>query len=215
MVKAKSLNGSHYYNISGIDVPSVTTILAPLSPFHNTKPSTNDNNTFKNIYASIGTHIHYNILKQFDKIDPPDEELPNIPWVSEKIINSMKQWNDFVNDHDIEVHAVEQFVFSGGIHPFAGRLDMIADVDGKRCIIDLKTGNEYDYYDFQLAAYWGIAKSNRLITDGLLLYIYAHPQNNPKNEYREVWYDIDQLNKNNYYFQCYAKDYYENQPTTT
>lgn len=209
MVKAKSLNGSHFYKVNGIDVPSVTTILKPLSPFYNEKPLTNNNNTFTNIYASIGTHIHYNILKQFDKIDPPEEELPNIPWVSEKIINSMRQWNDFTRDHEIEVYAVEQFVFSGGIHPYAGRLDMIADIDGKRCIIDLKTGNEYDYYDFQLAAYWGIAKSNKLITDGLLLYLYANPKTNPKNLYREQWYDIDELNKNNYYFMCYAKDYYE------
>ncbi|MFA7218443.1 MAG: PD-(D/E)XK nuclease family protein [Dehalococcoidales bacterium] len=209
MVRAISREGSHFYRVNGIEIPSVTTILKPLSPYFNEKPSTNDNNTFKNIYANIGTHIHFNILKQFDKIDPPEEELPNIPWVTEKILNSMKQWNNFVKDHEIEVHAVEQFVYSGGIYPFAGRLDMICDIDGKRCILDIKTGNEYEYYDYQLAAYWGIAKSDKLITDGILLYIYAHPKKNPDNIYREVWYDIDELNKNNYYFMCYAKDWYD------
>lgn len=209
MVRAISREGSHFYRVNGIEIPSVTTILKPLSPYFNEKPSTNDNNTFKNIYASIGTHIHYNILKQFDKIDHPEEELPNIPWVSEKIINSMKQWNDFTRDHDIEVHAVEQFVYSGGIYPFAGRLDMICDIDGKRCILDIKTGNEYEYYDYQLAAYWGIAKSDKLITDGILLYIYAHPQKNPENLYRERWYNIDELNKNNYIFMMHAKDWYD------
>lgn len=208
IVKAISKGGSHFYRVNGVETPSVTTILKPLSPFFN-KPSTNDNNSFKHIYADIGTLIHYNILKQFGKIDPPEEELPDFPWISEKVNDSMKQLNNFVNDHDIEVHAVEQFIYSPAPYPFAGRLDLIADVDDTRCIIDLKTGQEYEYYDYQIAAYWGAARSERLITDGLLLYIYAHPQKNPENLYRERWYNIDELNKNNYIFMMHAKDWYD------
>ncbi|MDY0241944.1 MAG: hypothetical protein RBR34_07175 [Rhodospirillaceae bacterium] len=207
MVHAISINGSHFYNVSGVNIPSVTTILKPMSPFRNEKD--NESNTFSKIFSQVGTYIHYVILKEFDDIDAPDFELPEIPWVLDRVKNSLEQWKQFTNDHKIEPINVEQFIYSSGIYPYAGRYDFLGYIDDKLTLMDLKTGGLYDYYPLQLSAYICAAKHEKVIDNGLLLQIDGNPKRNLDNTYTEVWYDLDQINRYNYEFQFYVKDYYE------
>ena len=84
ITKALSIDGSHYYNVSGKNIPSVTTLLHSMSPFKNDKIGGSP------LFSQIGTYIHYIILKEFDNIEAPDFELPNIPWVLDRVKNSME-----------------------------------------------------------------------------------------------------------------------------
>jgi len=203
IIKALSIDGSHYYNVSGKNIPSVTTLLKSMSPFKNSKSDGSP------LFSQIGTYIHYVILKEFDNIEAPDFELPNIPWVLDRVKNSLEQWKQFTNDHKIEPINVEQFIYSSGIYPYAGRYDFLGYIDDKLTLMDLKTGGLYDYYPLQLSAYICAAKHEKVIDNGLLLQIDGNPKRNPDNVYNEVWYDLDQINRYNYEFQFHAKDWYD------
>lgn len=90
--------------------------------------------------CSTGTDIH----DQVERYIKTGEEFDNV---------SFKAFLDFVNFYNVEFIESEIFLLSSK-HYYAGTCDIIANVNGKKIIIDIKTSKAiYSDYQYQLAAY--------------------------------------------------------------
>jgi hypothetical protein len=76
------------------------------------------------------------------------------PAWSNKIAPRMKQFARFIEEHEPDIEMVEAPVYNS-TERYAGTLDMVAKFDGKRVLLDTKTGEKGPYPDvgLQLAAY--------------------------------------------------------------
>jgi hypothetical protein len=161
------------YNIDGIEYISVTEIIGQIDKSDALKQwavnVTLDyikNNIFNigsieqvkyihkdisNEAKEIGTEAH-NIIEYCIKNNyfPPDYEMTNY---YNETINCLEAFHTFYNDHNIEWLESELVVWNKE-YLYAGTLDAIAIINGKKYIIDFKTSNAMrDGYDLQLAAY--------------------------------------------------------------
>lgn len=129
--------------------------------------------------ASIGTLAHQ-ACEQFAK----GEE--HQPPVNERAKAAYDQFRAWFEAHKVKVHASETKVYHRA-YEYAGTLDLDCDVDGERCIVDLKTSNAiYPEYDLQLAAYAKAREYEHLdvkYSKGIILRI---PKDGGKFEVREV-----------------------------
>jgi len=118
--------------------------------------------------AKIGTLGHYIILSALAKkylneiLDVPGD---NPYWASpeevgQKLDDIIAMWQQLELDKVVSSwEAVEMAVWWEGTVDkipcaYAGRLDAVANfVDGKRRLLDIKTGDEYESYMLQMAAY--------------------------------------------------------------
>lgn len=85
--------------------------------------------------AREGTNIHERVLE----ILAAGERIPSLSDVDETergYAQGVIAWWSEVNPEPV---TSEQVVYSAA-HRYAGRLDLICEIDGKRCIVDLKTG---------------------------------------------------------------------------
>ena len=135
------LDEEHLYLVDGIIVPSVTQILQKVFP-----------NKYKDIpkwilnnKANYGTEVHKAI-----------EDLENgkvIEIDSVYVNESLKQFGRLKRENQMEVIEQEQMIHYE--YFYAGRFDMIANVNGKRCLCDIKTTAELDkdYLSWQLSMY--------------------------------------------------------------
>ena len=66
---------------------------------------------------------------------------------------SLEEYKKLKNEYKIEVLSQEQIVSYK--YEFAGRLDMIANVNGVKCLLDIKTTSSVDkeYLSWQLSLY--------------------------------------------------------------
>lgn len=106
---------------------------------------------FKEQAATIGESIHQwvedHINHKLKRGPMPD--MPETPAV-EIGVNAFLDWE---SQHKIEYHATESIIYSLE-HGFVGRLDDEATIDGRRCVLDLKTSNGlYNGVRMQTAAY--------------------------------------------------------------
>ena len=118
--------------------------------------------------AKIGTLGHYVVLNGIAKkylgvnLDIPGE---NPYWagpeeVSQKLDDVVAMWQQLelekvvVGWEAIEAAVWWEGELDGVVCAYAGRLDGVANFcDGKRRLVDIKTGDEYDSYLLQMAAY--------------------------------------------------------------
>lgn len=118
--------------------------------------------------AKIGTLGHYVVLNGIAKkylgvnLDIPGE---NPYWagpeeVSQKLDDVVAMWQQLelekvvVGWEAIEAAVWWEGELDGVVCAYAGRLDGVANFcDGKRRLVDIKTGDEYDSYALQMAAY--------------------------------------------------------------
>jgi len=105
-----------------------------------------------NSAANIGTIAHNyieGVIKYKLKLH---DNLPTKP-TNEQALNAISAFADFAKEYDIEYHASEPKVYSK-LYNYAGTLDIDATINGKRCIVDLKTSNGiYPEMWLQTAAY--------------------------------------------------------------
>lgn len=97
--------------------------------------------------ASIGTLAHEacEVFARTGSVAKP----PIHPQARASFETFVKWWED----HDVKLHDAEKKVYSRN-YGYAGTADLFCEVDGVRCIVDLKTSNAiYDDYFMQLAAY--------------------------------------------------------------
>lgn len=124
------IEDGHIYLKDGIIVPSVSEIIEFIFP-----------NKYKNIpkwildkKAEYGTKVHYAIecLEQ-------GKEVPELNLYQEL---SLEEYKYIKSKYRIEV--IEQEVTVSYEYEYAGRLDMIAFINCRRCLIDIKTTAELD-----------------------------------------------------------------------
>lgn len=125
----------HEYTLQGIHIPSVTELLKPVTGEFKFAP----------MYAERGTAIH-TLTELWDT----GLYLPEL--ADEELTTYMMAYEDFHDQHDVEVVEMEQIVFNQNLL-YAGRLDRLWKIDGKLHLTDIKTGNKYKQHIFQLCAY--------------------------------------------------------------
>ncbi|MEK7578398.1 MAG: PD-(D/E)XK nuclease family protein [Patescibacteria group bacterium] len=100
----------------------------------------------RDISAEIGKAIHAWVEKHINGQEP---EMPE----DEKVLQGVVNFLDWIAHRKVEFVASEQIVYSKE-HDFVGTLDILAKVDKKLCLIDIKTGNGiYAEAKMQTAAY--------------------------------------------------------------
>lgn len=133
----------HEYRWNGAVVPSVTQVLAPLYDFGGIPRDVLARK------ASIGTatHLACELIDQGQELDPESIDPAVAPYVD--------AYRRFLDESKPTVIACEQRVF----HPmlrYAGTLDRVYEIDGRRLLVDLKTTAEiHAAVGVQLAGYLG------------------------------------------------------------
>lgn len=135
-----------YYLKDNIKYPSVSTILGggKYQKSNSSSPS-----------AAIGSIVHYKILKRYtNKILP----LPVDPiWslsreeILGRISRCISMWNNL--ELNIKPIYIETTVFSEDVL-FAGRMDMVCELDGILTLLDIKTGMQYPSNPIQISGYF-------------------------------------------------------------
>jgi len=96
--------------------------------------------------ANAGTEVH-DWIEEYVKGEKP--EIPN----SKEAQIGVNAFLDWVDDNKIKFISSERAVYSRK-HDFIGKMDIEAKVNGKLCLIDIKTSNGiYNTYNMQTAAY--------------------------------------------------------------
>lgn len=131
----------HRYLVNGVIVPSVSEILSKIFP-----------DKYKNVpietlqkKATYGTIIH-NYIEQYEK----GVITIKLDYIQEASFNQYLRLKDKYN---IKVLEQEKIVNYKDI--YAGRFDMLADIDGNTCLCDIKTTASLDkeYLSWQLSLY--------------------------------------------------------------
>jgi hypothetical protein len=104
--------------------------------------------------ASIGTLVH-DWAEKFGVATVQGLDLPEIPEeADEKVHAGINAFLDWFNSHEIKFVDAERLLFSKR-YEYAGLTDAIAIIDGRKTLIDYKTGKGiYNEFYYQIAAYW-------------------------------------------------------------
>ncbi len=96
--------------------------------------------------ADLGKAIH-SYIEQHIKGENP--EMPD----DEKVLRGVIAFTNFIKEHNVEFLESEKVVYSRQ-HGYVGILDIIAKINGKIYLLDIKTGNAiYEEAKMQTAAY--------------------------------------------------------------
>ncbi len=142
----KSMNG---YEIDGIWYPRVTSIISikakpALYKYYADLPSFAAGEAIKNKSAEEGTLLHEAVEAIIDNREV------TIPDLIKPAVNAFL---NFRKQHEIIPHQIETKVISKK-HNYAGTIDVLAEVDGKLGVLDIKTSFAiYRDYGIQAAAY--------------------------------------------------------------
>ena len=151
------LDSRFYATESGNYVPSVTTILDAYPKgaayYEWLKKNGEDSDTIRDEAGRRGSVVH-NLTERYDL----GEEI-NLMDENGYIAYKLNEWAmferyvDFRNRYPLEIIEIEKNIISERLG-FAGTLDRIIEMDGKRILLDIKTSNAiYSSYWLQLAAY--------------------------------------------------------------
>ena len=164
-IKSRSKAHTRYYTKDETLVVGVTTVIGlEAKPFligwaNNQGLEGIDTKLFLNATARVGTLAHYLVecdltgnkpdLKEYSKEEHQEALIP------------FKKFKDWINEQkDFEPIFTEKGMVSEE-HKFGGTIDILAKVNGKKTLIDLKTsGRIYDSHKTQLAAYQKLLEEN-------------------------------------------------------
>src|SRR3989344_4139397 len=137
------------YTIDGIWYPRVTSIVSikakpALYMFYAGLPDYKTGEAIKAKSAEEGTLIHETVEAILRK-DPVG--------IPESIRPAVSAFLDFYNKNDLVAHKIEERVVSKK-HGYAGTMDVLADLNGKVGVLDIKTSvSIYRDYSIQTSAY--------------------------------------------------------------
>lgn len=178
--------GRIYENDKGEIGNSVTTILSGFRA---------NRSYWSNDAANFGTSAHYEILKEYN----PSQEKPEIVYrnmtseeVNARMESALSMWNNTV--HIDEVIECEFTVFDGEISA-AGRGDIVSRTGDEVTLGDLKTGDFYSHYPYQLGGYFFMLdpEIQRIVTRGALYMLDTNTRRNPDQIARIIWYPRSEL----------------------
>jgi hypothetical protein len=96
--------------------------------------------------AEIGTAIHFWVEQHIKRQAP---EMPDDPVILNGV-NAFLRWKE---EHKVKLLKSEKIIYSKK-YDYSGIIDIIAEIDGKPYIVDIKTSNGiYDEMKLQVAAY--------------------------------------------------------------
>jgi hypothetical protein len=103
--------------------------------------------------ANKGSEVH-DWIEKYITAKLGKGEKPEMP-KDEEILNGVLAFLNWEKDHSVKFIDTEKLVYSKK-YDYVGLLDCIAEIDGKRSVIDFKTSNGlYNEYRYQVAAYQG------------------------------------------------------------
>jgi CRISPR/Cas system-associated exonuclease Cas4 (RecB family) len=182
-----------FYHKDGKAYPSVTTVLHGVKKFR------------AGDRAKIGSLVHYWLHSKLAsrRLDPPVEPIWSMTsrQVHEEITRAIKMWQDL--HLNLEPLYVEMpFTSEDG---YAGQIDQINRIDDKIIVLDIKTGDFYDDYYYQMAAYViGAEKHlNINIDEAWIVQIDLNVQRNPESKGKITIISKEDLIK--YYFEFINK----------
>lgn len=184
MVK-QSKHGRAYCRKVGeefIEYPSVTTIISGKKSGGGSSPA-----------MAIGTLVHYHILRRYTtKLLPkPTDHIWNTPRteVVGRVRRCLNMWEDL--NLNIKPICVETALFNHDPR-YAGRLDMLAKLDGDLTLLDIKTGMSYDDHVLQAAAYWHALRRKPQVC---FVYLDSIINRNPEQKAHVRYFTISELEK--------------------
>lgn len=131
---------NHTYRYAGELVPSVTQVLQPLSDFSFVNPEV------LAAASAFGTAVHK--CCELNDTNDLDEDA-----LDPALVPYLTAWRKFCADHEAEWSMIEARVFHEGLR-YAGTLDRYGKVQGKACVVDIKTSAQlYPSIGPQLAGY--------------------------------------------------------------
>ena len=117
---------THTYIVDGMEVPSVTTILNYMSDVEYSKV----NPSVLEQAARRGSLVHeYTELMDYDAM--PDE-------VEYEVAGYLEAYAKFLRDYKPDWDGVEKMTYSEEFY-YIGTIDRIGKIDGRKCIVDIKT----------------------------------------------------------------------------
>lgn len=145
----ENFKSSTGYEIGGVWYPRVTSIVSikakpALYKYYASLPNFAAGEAIKNKSAEEGTLLHETVEAILAGKDLP---------IPDSVAPAVLAFRDFRSQHEIIPHQMEQKVISKQ-HHYAGTMDVLAEVDGKLGVLDIKTSVAiYRDYGIQTAAY--------------------------------------------------------------
>lgn len=136
---------THRYFLNGTEVPSVTATIRDNrlgGDFSRVDPAVLDR--ARQLGSAVHVALHYY-----------DEGTLDTATVDPAVWPYLEAWARFKTERDVTVLVMEQRL-ADPVHRFGGTLDRIAVIDGRRVLIDVKSGS-VDGADLQTAAYARLA----------------------------------------------------------
>lgn len=151
------VDGRYYTDADGNHYPSATTILEafpkPYALLQWMKEAGNKADEIRDAAGRRGSVVHH-LTEQYDLGHEVSLLGPNgQPQYSLEEWGMLEKYIDFVTRFNPKYEAIEKTIVSKRLG-FAGTIDRVGVIDGKRYIIDIKSSNGiYDTYWLQLAGY--------------------------------------------------------------
>ncbi len=173
MDKLKKSSRAHtvYKLKDGTRVCGVTTILSVLAKPQLIKWANNlglqgiDSSKYTDAAARIGTLAHYMVQCHLTKEEPNFDEYSKDE--IDQAENALISFFEWAKGHDIKPIFTEKALVSD-IYGYGGTIDCYAEIDGKRGLIDFKTGKAiYSEMIIQLAAYKELLNENGYPVDNV------------------------------------------------
>lgn len=150
----------HTYWLDGLQVPGVTSILAPLCSFEFVKPEV------LQAAADFGTAVH--LACELDDLGTLDEEA-----LDPALAPYLSAWRKFSADNAVKWELIESVVY----HPtlrYAGKLDRYGTVKGSPAVVDIKSTTAlYASVGPQLSAYLKALPNAPILTKRLAVQLRA------------------------------------------
>lgn len=171
--KMKKIKTHTVYKVDGKRVPGVTTILDVLGKSALIYWAWDlgcqgiDYRTYRDTAADIGTLSHYRVECEFLGIESDLSEYSKKQIeMSDNCLLSFYEWRK-----DKKIEKVEnELQLVSQKYKYGGTIDIYCTLDGKKTLIDLKTGKAiYEDYFFQLAAYKELLKENGYIVEQTMI----------------------------------------------
>jgi len=108
--------------------------------------------------------------------------------VNDRINRALVMWNSLKFDQN--VIDVER-VFYDDLNMFAGKIDMLVENGDRRRVIEIKTGDFYEEYFLQVAAYVHLSGAS----DGLMIVLDTNEQRNPDRMAKMIEVDRDKCER--------------------
>lgn len=147
---------SHSFTLDGLPVPNVTRILSPLSDSDYAYHEYMESARRRGVAVHEATE-RYDRMRGTSEVWKPDDDP-----MAETVAPYLAAWQKFLEDTGFEVHSIEEAVASNR-HRYAGILDRLGVLNGRRAVIDIKTTVAIKpVMGVQLAAYQAAYNEGRL-----------------------------------------------------